>query len=81
MQDQFLAGVEKVLGAKSREYACICKAVELVWSQEGEKVIDDLYEAVLAINLINAASSISNARSVTSSYRMTNKPCRFGVLR
>ena len=41
---------------------------------DGESVVSQLYESLLVINLYNASSSISNARSVTSSYRMTNKP-------
>lgn len=58
-----------------RERELLIKAFELVIQQKGEEVIQKLYQGLLLINLYNASTSISNARSVTSSYRMTSKPC------
>lgn len=58
-----------------RERDLLIKAFGIVIQQKGEEVIQKLYQSLLLINLLNASTSISNARSVTSSYRMTSKPC------
>lgn len=63
-----------MLKEDSTELKVILKAFSCVLENEGRKTTEALMEALLAINLYNASTSISNARSVTSSYRMTNKP-------
>lgn len=74
MSDQFVTQAQNVLKEDSTELKVILKAFSCVLENEGRKATEALMEALLAINLYNASTSISNARSVTSSYRMTNKP-------
>ena len=59
----------------SKEKELILKAVQMVINQDGGNLINVLYNNILLINLLNASTSLSNVRSITSSYRMTNKPC------
>lgn len=73
INDRFMPQIAALLN-NDRQVSLIQKAVECVMRSDGESVVSQLYESLLVINLYNASSSISNARSVTSSYRMTNKP-------
>lgn len=73
INDRFIPQIAALLN-NDRQVSLIQKAVECVMTSDGESVVSQLYESLLVINLYNASSSISNARSVTSSYRMTNKP-------
>ena len=73
INDRFIPQIAALLN-NDRQVSLIQKAVECVMKSDGESVVSQLYDSLLVINLYNASSSISNARSVTSSYRMTNKP-------
>ena len=57
-----------------KERTLIHKAFELVIQGEGETTLQTVYSNLLNIHLYTASLSISNSRSITSSYRMTNKP-------
>ena len=74
LNDQFVTQTKNVLKEGSTELTVILKAFSYVLENEGNKVVNTLMDTLLTINLYNASTSISNARSVTSSYRMTNKP-------
>ena len=74
--EQFMAQTKNVLKEGSTELKVILKAFSCVLESEGKNVVNTLMESLLTIHLYNASTSISNARSVTSSYRMTNKPGR-----
>lgn len=65
--------ITEVVGSE-KQVKLVSRAMECVLEKEGNDLIASLYQGLLVINLYNASSSISNARSVTSSYRMTNKP-------
>ena len=73
INDRFIPQITALLN-NDRQVSLSQKAVECVMKSDGESVVSQLYDSLLVINLYNASSSISNARSVTSSYRMTNKP-------
>ena len=75
IHDRFIPQIAALLN-NDPKVTLIQKAVECVMKSDGESVVSQLYESLLVINLYNASSSLSNARSVTSSYRMTNKPSK-----
>lgn len=70
---RFVPQITEVVGSE-KQVKLVSRAMECVLEKEGNDLIASLYQGLLVINLYNASSSISNARSVTSSYRMTNKP-------
>lgn len=74
LRGRFVAQIAGVLGG-AKQVELVKRAIECLLEKEGSELIGALYQGLLVINLYNASSSISNARSVTSSYRMTNKPC------
>lgn len=80
LNDQFVTQTKNVLKEGSTELTVILKAFSYVLENEGNKVVNTLMDTLLTINLYNASTSISNARSVTSSYRMTNKPGRAWII-
>ena len=63
-----------------KEKNLIQKAFETVMKGEGETILQLLYSNLLNIHLYTASLSISNSRSITSSYRMTNKPSTFSLI-
>ncbi|OAO11794.1 oligomeric Golgi complex subunit 2 [Blastocystis sp. ATCC 50177/Nand II] len=73
LRGRFVAQIAGVLGG-AKQVELVKRAIECLLEKEGSELIGALYQGLLVINLYNASSSISNARSVTSSYRMTNKP-------
>ena len=75
---RFVPQIATVLD-NAKQVELIKKALACLLEKEGSELIGQLYQGLLVINLYNASSSISNARSVTSSYRMTNKPSGTGA--
>ena len=70
LRGSFLTHAATVLGEDSAELRILSRAVECVL-----RALAALLQALLLLNLAAASVSIASARSVTSSYRMTNKPC------
>ena len=75
LRGSFVTHATVVLGEDSAEQRILRRAMECVLRDKAEPEVAALLQALLLLNLSNASSSIANARSVTSSYRMTNKPC------
>ena len=75
LRGSFLTHAATVLGEDSAELRLLSRAVECVLREKAEPALAALLQALLLLNLAAASVSIASARSVTSSYRMTNKPC------
>lgn len=75
LRENFVSHATVVLGEDSAELRILRRALECVLRDKAEPEVASLMQTLLLINLANASTSIANARSVTSSYRMTNKPC------
>ena len=63
----------------SHEKELIISAFQYCINHEGIQQVNQLYNTLLLINLYHVSPSLSNARSVTSSYRMTNKPSTINI--
>ena len=75
LRGSFLTHAATVLGEDSAEQRILSRALECVLREKAEPALAALLQALLLLNLAAASVSIASARSVTSSYRMTNKPC------
>lgn len=76
LQDSFLTYVAGCLPRGSPGFDLVASAFDWLFGHAGVSCIKSAEDALLRILLGNSLTILGNARSVTSSYRMTNKAGR-----
>ena len=76
LRESFPNHVATCIPRDSRGYSLICSALTTFFDEAGVTCQTGVEDALLRILLGNALAALSSARSVTSSYRMTNKAGR-----